>query len=399
MNVSKGNATASYAAVQGVYWMSFCIIFTFSSVYLLDRGFSNTEIGLLIGISGMISAVLQPLAGDLADRSRRCSLRGLIIALGGVMLLASLGVLMAASSPLLTLLLYGILVVLLQVLTPLVYSLGMSCINRGIPLNFGVARGIGSLAFAVISYAAGLLVAAAGTRVIPCLIAVLYGLLIVAVLRFGYDKEKNEAVSKAEAQTRGTEKTENSGFFRRYRRFWLLLVGGILAFTSHNMINNFAFQIVETKGGGSEAMGTVIALAAVYELPVMFLFGWMVKKVKSGTWLIISGLFFTLKAVATLLVTNIVGMYLIQGFQMFGFALFVVASVYYVNSIMEEKDRVKGQAYMTMTNTLGSVLGSLFGGVLIDAMGIPAMLLVSSVAAAAGMVTMAVAAEKGRRGN
>lgn len=393
MNLKSSGITARYAVVQAMYWMSFCMVFSYSSVYLLDKGFTNTEIGLLIGIAGTISAILQPLVGGMADRGKRITLRIWIILIGGLMLLMAASLLVIPNNPILISGFFCGLIVFLQVLTPLVYSLGMVCVNQGKSLNFGLARGIGSLSFAGISYVAGILVAATSTIVIPALIAGIYGLFMVAVFCFRYDgmKDRKEDYDVIETSTVQEDKTP---FFARYHRFFALLVGAILVFTSHNMINNFAFQIMASKGGGSEAMGTVMALAAVSELPTMFVFSWMVKKAKSGTWLKVSGVFFSIKAVATLLVGSIGGMYLIQGLQMFGFALFVVASVYYVNSIMEEKDRVKGQAYMTMTNTLGSVLGSLLGGILIDLFEIPSMLFVSAVAAVTGMIIMAISTGK-----
>ena len=58
----------------------------------------------------------------------------------------------------------------------------------------------------------------------------------------------------------------------------------------------------------------------------------------------------------------------------------------YVNSVMEEQDAIKGQAYMTMTYTLGSVLGALIGGALIDAVGVNTTLVFATVAAAVGMM-------------
>ena len=45
--------TSHYAWIQGCYWMAYCILLFFSSVYLLDQGFSNTQIGLLLGLSGL----------------------------------------------------------------------------------------------------------------------------------------------------------------------------------------------------------------------------------------------------------------------------------------------------------------------------------------------------------
>ena len=67
--------TAQYTAIQGSYWASYCCVVTFSSVYLLSRGFSNVQIGTLISISGLLSALLQPLVSKLADELKRMSLR------------------------------------------------------------------------------------------------------------------------------------------------------------------------------------------------------------------------------------------------------------------------------------------------------------------------------------
>ncbi len=69
---------------------------------------------------------------------------------------------------------------------------------------------------------------------------------------------------------------------------------------------------------------------------------------------------------------------------MFGWALINVACVYYVDGIMEPQDSIKGQAYMAMTITAGNVMSSLFGGWLIDAAGVGAMLICASLAAFIG---------------
>ncbi len=142
-------------------------------------------------------------------------------------------------------------------------------------------------------------------------------------------------------------------------------------------------------------MGFILALAAVLELPTMFLFTWMLKKAKADVWLRISGIFYMIKTLSTLLAPTITVLYFVQAFQMFGFALYTVSSVYYVNSIMEEQDAIKGQAYMTMTNSLGSVLGALIGGWLLDAAGTTAMLVFATAAAAVGMTIVLLTVGRG----
>ena len=66
--------TSHYAWIQGCYWMAYCILLSFSSVYLLDQGFSNTQIGLLLGLSGLLTALLQPFVGARADHLKVLSL-------------------------------------------------------------------------------------------------------------------------------------------------------------------------------------------------------------------------------------------------------------------------------------------------------------------------------------
>ena len=66
-----------YACIQGTYWMLYGILSSFASVFLLSRGYSNSEIGVILAAANVAAVVLQPLAADLADRSGRVSLIGI----------------------------------------------------------------------------------------------------------------------------------------------------------------------------------------------------------------------------------------------------------------------------------------------------------------------------------
>ena len=52
--------TPRFVAIQSSYWACYCCIISFSSVYLLDQGFSNAQVGLVISLGGLLSALLQP---------------------------------------------------------------------------------------------------------------------------------------------------------------------------------------------------------------------------------------------------------------------------------------------------------------------------------------------------
>lgn len=389
--------TARYAFVQFSFWMNFASIVGFASIYLLSTGFSNTQIGIMIAVAGILSALLQPMIASYADRPASPSLKKITLFLAGVTLIFAILLNLSRCSRIFTGLFYGGCIALLQVLTPMINSLGMESLNQGRKLNFGISRGMGSLAYAVAAYLLGILVDKKGPVAVPPVILLGFGLLTIFILIFPFQKTPQKPAHPSGASGKSTASSGVLAFFLKYKRFTIVLIGCILLYISHVFINNFTFQIVETKGGTSADMGVAMALGSVLELPTMFLFGYMLKKARCDIWFRISGIFFTLKILFSLLVTNMAAFYVIQLFQMGGWALITVSSVYYVNSIMESEDAIKGQAYITMTYTLGSVLGALLGGTLLDHAGVNAMLITGIIAALVGAILLLFAAEKPRQ--
>ena len=68
-SVKTKNLTPLYAFIQGLYWMNFAAIMGYSGFYLLGSGFSNTEIGIIIAIAGILSASSSAGAGQLCRPS------------------------------------------------------------------------------------------------------------------------------------------------------------------------------------------------------------------------------------------------------------------------------------------------------------------------------------------
>lgn len=133
-SVKTKNLTPLYAFIQGLYWMNFAAIMGYSGFYLLGSGFSNTEIGIIIAIAGILSAVLQPVLASYADRPESPSLKKFLQLLLVLQLILGISLLFCKSI-LLTGVVYGCGVTLLQLLTPFINSLGMESINQGHNLN------------------------------------------------------------------------------------------------------------------------------------------------------------------------------------------------------------------------------------------------------------------------
>ena len=374
--------TMRYALVQGNFWMSYCVIFSFVSFYLLRKGFTNTQIGIVIAVASGFAALLQPIMGEALDQYERLTLHKATIALCIVILGAALCLFLLKLHEWVIAVLYGMMLTVLQILVPIINSLGMYYINRKVTLNFGIARGGGSLFYAIASVVVGKLIERYDESLLPLLIigATLIFSLSVITFRFHTVEEvTNEKVNS-------TISRRETSFYKRYPRFMLLVGAFIFIFICHNMLSNFILQMVQYHGAGSKALGIIGGIAAASELPTMFLFGCYMRKMTSDKLLKISGAFFALKALGSFLATNLWVLYGVQGLQMFGFALFAVASVYYVNEVIDEKDRVKGQAYVTMTMSVGTVLGSFLGGYLIDHTNVPGMLLAATLAGGIGAI-------------
>ena len=79
---------------------------------------------------------------------------------------------------------------------------------------------------------------------------------------------------------------------------------------------------------------------------------------------------------------------------MVAYALFIPASIDYVNQKMEDMDLVKGQAFVTGALTLGSVFGTVFGGFLLDVATPKTMLLIGIVISAIGSIIACLSVEK-----
>ena len=367
-----------YTVIQFLFWFSYGIIVNFNSVYLLKCGLTNTAIGLIGSIACALSIILQPALATYADRENSISIKSILLILNaGVTCIGGLLVLSYGKGSLQNGLLLVCAILIVQVALPFSNALATEMINAGKKINFSFARGIGSVGYAVMSVSVGKLAASYGAGIIPWMIIGSSLALMAAIFCFPFVR------SRREMQTSQVRQTVRA-FLGRYPSFSVVLAGCTLIYTSHVFINNFVYQIVTYKGGTSEHMGIVMGIAGVLEVSTMFLFSTLLKWKNSSFWFRICGIFFTLKCLGTLLAGSMGALYAVQILQPLGWGLMIVSSVYYVNEMMEEQDKIKGQAYMTMTLSAGTIIGSMTGGWLIDTVGIPGMLITSVVCGAVG---------------
>ncbi len=74
----------------------------------------------------------------------------------------------------------------------------------------------------------------------------------------------------------------------------------------------------------------------------------------------------------------------IQCLQCLAYGLMAASRVYYVDETVGEENEATGQAYIAATETIGLVLGSALGGLIMQNLGLETLLVVGAVACAAG---------------
>jgi PPP family 3-phenylpropionic acid transporter len=379
--------TLSYTLIQCIYIMGYCSVFSFATVFLLSRGFTNSQVGLTLTLASGFGLFSQPVVAAFADRMKNIALRNIIAVMQTLFMVVSLLLLVMPSIVVPTVILFILLVGLFTTQISLVTSLSMEHINTGVPINFSLARGIGSLAFSVLSFFLGFLVDDHGAWVIMLVNVILGVIGIILVVTFR--KPEKRATIQAEGEARASGMVE---FALKNRRFMGVVASVALLYFSHSFINTYMIQIVQNVGGNNSDMGVATALAGVVELPAMALFPFFYKKIpNAGTLMKISGVFFVLKSLITLAAPSVFWFDVAQFFQFFSYALLLPASVYYVNQVIDAVDQVKGQSYMAMSMGISGMISSYLGGVMLDASGgVPLMLAVGTLGSFVGLLLLMV---------
>lgn len=371
------NLSLHYSLILAFFWASYAVLPNYAGVYLLDHNLNNTEIGFIFSSANILSAIIQIVLCTYADSEHSPSVKKIILILIVLFLAFSDAIPLSSESSFFLAVCYGLAITLMQSMIPLTNSLGTLSAGAGNTLNFGVARGVGSVAYAAASLFIGKMLARTGTSLIPIASIFLYIAMGLCILRFPFQKI-----------TVKSEKHVSRDFLKRYPSYTVILIAAVFLYSSHSIINNFLFQIISSKGGNSESLGIVYAIAALSELPMMFCFSRLSRRISSGKWLVISGSAFFIKSVCMLIVPDVRGVYFIQILQMLSYSAITVASVYYIDSIMEPQDKIKGQAWFAVTGTIGVVLTTAIGGYILDTVGVTPLLVSAILFSAAGMILM-----------
>ncbi len=387
-----------YACMQGTYWMLYGILSSFASVFLLSRGYSNSEIGVILAAANVAAVVLQPLAADLADRSGRVSLIGITQWMTVMMMVMTIGLFTFQKKSLALSAIFVLLIAWHTILQPLVNSLNFRLQECGVHINFGMARSLGSLAYSILMAVLGTVVENHGTGVLPVTGEIVMVMLLISlfVTKRQYDKAHRENLK--EVQSRGEPEEDGEinliSFVRRNKVFFIVNIGVVGLYFSNSVLNNYMMQIVSDVGGNSEDMGRILSLMAFLEIPTMFCFDALRRRFSCQLMLKAAAAGFTVKIALCWAAQSVAMIFAAHLFQLVSFALFLPAMVHFIDEIMSRGEAVKGQALFTTMITVTTVFSSLVGGVILDLSGAKMLTLTATLVTAVGAVIIFLSVDR-----
>ena len=393
MNATK-KLNLEFSGFECTFWATNGLIFNFAAVFLQYKGYSNYGLGIILALSNVVGFLLQPLLAGYVDRRNKKPLLpciAIIAALSAGLALAALyipGACLALSAVYILLLASSIL------LQPLTNSACRYLNTWGYDVKFARARAAGSLGFALCMVLMGTLTQRTSPLALPISYAVIILLfLLICLLLMRQDKTMRLVPPKV-FDNKAKAASTLPVFIRENKRFCVYLAGVAMLFFSHSLLGNFMIEFLRPIGGDSEDMGNIFCIMALCELPAMLLFDRLLRRVRCSTLIKFSAVMFAVKQAAAWFAASVPMMYAAMCLQALSFAVFIPASVRYVDEVIKKRDSVKGQAFTTSMFTLGSVFASYLGGYMLDNISVSNTLMVGTIVATLGALAILPSTQK-----
>lgn len=369
------------------YVLQLCLI-GYAITYFQSKGISEYAGGVGVAIACAVATVLQPIFGNVADKVASMNWKKILYIMTAVSLVLAV-VLYIRKSALTDIVLFCASIVLVLCMAPFVNESCFYYNSKEKPVSFGPARCGGSISYALVSYLIGYLLERISFDVIPITVIIADIGLIITLLLLPKVSDKTDKLELDSSNT-GKQKLSLAAFIKRYKIFFVFFLALIFIFTFQNLFSANLINIVRQAGGDVETFGIVTAIAAIVELPTMFFFARLLKRFTSKQLMLFGSICYILRCILFLFAKSIAFVYMAQILQAVTFAIILPAMVYLSDETMSEDDKNSGQSIMTMTISIGTIIGFFLDGWL-SSMGVSFVMTVGLVITIIGAILTLIA--------
>ncbi len=399
MNLKYLNARYALANIGFMLLISGSLGFAYN--YLSQSGFASGTIGTVMSIVSLAGVFIGPAAGDIVDRSEKITQKRFIT--GAMILVACLSALLLVI-PAGSFLILPVIIVAFASSTvgmPLLNGMAFVYQKAGGVINYGLCRGIGSAAYAVGSNIVGRLWGTFGRNTLPIWVIMGAMLTIVAInIMPNPPKQAPESKAATDGAVEQGESISVLQFFGKYPKTIVVILALVLLYFCHNVFNTYLGAVLGDimKGSTDEQIaavqGNALFIQAMVELPTMFGFMLILKKLTVNQVMAFSSIFYSLKHLVLLFANSIPMFYAGMILQMLSYAALTPAIVYFANDQVNDEDRNKGQAVFATANTVGGLLASFVGGWIFQLLSVRTGLTVAVAASILGTILMVLGTRK-----
>jgi len=383
---------ANYAVVQGSFWLQYCAIGAFQTIYLTYRGLNDTQIGLTTSLSGIIAIIFQLFVSNYCDQHLNVPIKRVIsfiflIAMGAGLLLHFIDL------PI------GLMIVVFAITTAFDGSnnafLNAQMVqfnNVGIPARYGWPRGVGSITYAIAAFFYGRIVEkyTAGILVPIFLVGSLVCLAAVICMPNPY---KNVDPAEYGAGS-SKEKISYAQMLKGNRALRIYLICAILLGAGQAGGFTFMIRVIEGLGGGTAEYGISELIRAGVEMPMLIASPLLLKKYSGRSLVTLSIICNGVKVWLAAIAPSLGFIYMMSFLNVLCSGIYVFASVLYVNSIVGPREKVRAQSLVVLCQSFGSILGNAYAGTMIDIVGLKPMLWSAGSFAVLGGIIMIISSKR-----
>lgn len=319
--------------------------FPFLAVYFKSRGLNYIQSGFAFSLTSLVSIGAQPLMGYISDKYLNKKLMILINMLACTVLIY------------LYILADGFYGVIFAIIALLLFQSSIMSImdaycydiaEKDPQVNYGQVRLMGSVGFAFVSLALGLLIQSYGINTSFYMYSAFFLIAALFVSGINYKSESHIA--------RPTSK-DVLEVLKNYK-FILFVLSVLFLNISLQSHSSYIATLIEATGGNVANLGIVWFGSAISELPAFFFSSKLLKRVGVLNIYMIAVVLYMIRMLLSAYSSSYSMVIAVQLMQSITYPLYMVAVIQYVYVIVPDKVKASG---ITLLSSLGFGLGGLIG--------------------------------------
>lgn len=330
----------------------------FLAVYMQDRKFSFTQMGMIYALNSLISVLCQPIWGYITDKhlDKR---KTLIITMTGSLIFILPFIITR------NFYLVFLATIIYTLFSGPIWSVADACtyeiMEQKKGIEYGKIRLMGSVGYAVTALILGLLIKkfSVNTPFMVCVIFFLIAIFVIRNLKFK-DTNKTQILNISDIVKILSNK-----------KFVMFIIAVMLINISTNANSNYIAVLIEKTGGNVSNLGFLWFVIAMSELPVFTVGKKLIEKFGVLNIFCTGIFFYIVRFFFDSICRNYIAVIAVQVMQGITFPVYLVAALEYINELVPPRMRTSGiTLYSAFGGGIGAFIGNIGGGIILDRLSI-----------------------------